>query len=218
MGALTRYGVPVFAGTDRAPSGTKRLIAVTFDDGFAAAVQNTLPILLEHGIPLTIFVPTSCIGQPCSWIVSGSNPNSEETILSSEEIRKLSTRGVVIGSHGVSHRSMTTLSERELWAELVESKDTLESITGRAVDLCSFPHGEYTSEIANLAKRAGYRHGFTIVPRFATTRANEFLRERINTSPADWRIEFWLKLRGAYCWLWPAQILKCKVHSLFAKV
>lgn len=218
MDALIRCGMPVLAGTDHATSVAKRLVAVTFDDGFVSAVQNALPVLLERKIPVTIFVSTACIGQPCSWIVNEGDPDHKELILSSEEIRNLSEQGVVIGSHSVSHRPLTTLSEREAWQELVESKDKLELITGLPVDMFSFPHGDYISEIVNLAIQAGYRHGFTIVPRFATTKAEESLRGRIKASPTDWRIEFWLKLRGGYCWLWAGQNLKRQVQHLLAKL
>jgi len=117
MDALIRCGMPVLAGTDHATSVAKRLVAVTFDDGFVSAVQNALPVLLERKIPVTIFVSTACIGQPCSWIVNEGDPDHKELILSSEEIRNLSEQGVVIGSHSVSHRPLTTLSEREAFRE-----------------------------------------------------------------------------------------------------
>ncbi|GAG85252.1 unnamed protein product, partial [marine sediment metagenome] len=89
MDTLIRSGTPVAACTEQAPKGAKRLIAVTFDDGFVSAVQNALPILMERGIPLTIFIPTSCIGQSCNWILNETNADHKEAILSSEEICNL---------------------------------------------------------------------------------------------------------------------------------
>ncbi len=178
---------------------------------------NALPELRQRNIPVIIFIPSGCLAQSPNWIERNGNLNRNETVVSVQQLKQLCVENVLIGSHSASHCHMTDLSEKEIWLELTESKRELESILGQTIDLFSFPFGEYTSNIIDLAKRAGYRHVFTIDPCLALPSRDQFVRGRIRVSPDDWPIEFWLKIRGAYCWLAIAQKVKRQMLRLFTK-
>lgn len=78
-------------------------------------------------------------------------------IMKGEEIKILAGQyGVEIGSHGVSHRNMTLLSEEDLVFELTESKKYLEHIIGKKVTSFAFPFGTYNDAVLREARRAGY--------------------------------------------------------------
>jgi len=91
------------------------------------------------------------------WRVS-SGP-SGRTFLTWEEVREMADSGLVAyGSHGASHRILTTLSETEIEKELLGSRDKLVSegaVTGDFIPFC-YPNGNYNDKILQLARRAGY--------------------------------------------------------------
>jgi peptidoglycan/xylan/chitin deacetylase (PgdA/CDA1 family) len=47
----------------------RRAVLVTFDDGYRDFARHAWPVLRRHGVPVTLFVPTSFPGEPrrCFW-------------------------------------------------------------------------------------------------------------------------------------------------------
>lgn len=78
------------------------------------------------------------------WAWSGRDNGARSTHLplTAQEVRKLSENKLVsIGSHGMTHSRLGTLSAAEVKIELNDSKDILESVTNRRVSTFSFPYG-----------------------------------------------------------------------------
>jgi peptidoglycan/xylan/chitin deacetylase (PgdA/CDA1 family) len=108
---------------------------------------------------------------------------------------------LTIGSHSVSHPDFLKLSLAQARVELEQSKAQLAAILGRKVGLFSFPHGECDAATIHLARAAGYDRVFTISPSNAFTCPDNFVHGRVLADPADWPLEFRLKILGAYRWL-----------------
>jgi len=214
MDILIKKYHPVFANI-KGPLGNRQLyIAVTFDDGFQSVVENALPELHKREIPATIFIPTGYLGKKPHWISNPYHVYMSESVMTAEQLKSLSTDLVLIGSHCVTHRALTTLGEKELLKELVESKNDLERILNREVDLLAFPYGQYNKTVLEFSRKAGYNRVFWNVPTFLISNIDTFMIGRVFTSPDDWLIEFKLKLMGAYRWLPIAVVLKGKFRSL----
>ena len=80
-------------------------------------------------------------------------------VMKGEEIKILSAMpGVTIGSHGVDHRDMTTLSEADLRDTLLTSKTYLEQCTNQKVDELAFPFGATNAFVCDIARKQGYTH------------------------------------------------------------
>ena len=116
--------------------------AVTFDDGNESDVTQAAPILEEAGCGATFFITAGWIGQP-------GRP-------AREQIASLHEQGYEIGSHLMTHRFPSTLTEDELRSELRESKGILEDITGEAVRYVSSPSGYDSGLLPKLAEEEGY--------------------------------------------------------------
>src|SRR5206468_9705092 len=94
-------------------------VALSFDDGWRGAVELAAPVLAERNLPAFFFITTQFVGRSL-FATSGA-------------LNRLDPRLFTIGSHGVTHRMMSSLSSSEIRRELVESKVQLEALLGRAV-------------------------------------------------------------------------------------
>jgi len=85
------------------------------------------------------------------------------TALTVDEVRALAKGGMRIGSHGVTHDSFLHLEPAVLSWELTESRRRLESIVEGPVEWLAYPYGDFSDEVAEAAKRAGYRGAVTTI-------------------------------------------------------
>ncbi len=81
-----------------------------------------------------------------------------------DELRDASKRGVTLGSHGHTHRVLKTLDAAGLDEELRCSKLSLEEKTGQEIRTIAYPCGGYEDfdrAVQRAAAAAGYRLGFS---------------------------------------------------------
>jgi peptidoglycan/xylan/chitin deacetylase (PgdA/CDA1 family) len=69
---------------------------------------------------------------------------------------------VEIGAHTRTHPSLITLDKSTQRYEIEQSKTDLETLFQREIGGFSYPHGEYTSETAQLVHNAGFAYGCTV--------------------------------------------------------
>ena len=207
---LARLAYPVYADCPEPNSDHRRQVAVTFDDGYHSVLENALPILRERRIPATLFVPTRHLGKSPGWITDHRHRDAGERIVTADDLRHMRDAGVLIGSHGATHRPLPQLSDREVLAELAESRRELTEILGQDVNLFALPYGAGSDDIVRIAASAGYTRLFLNVPVHRVSSGDPVVG-RIEVSPTDWPLEFRLKIRGAYQWLPRAMSAKRKV-------
>ncbi len=119
-------------------------VLITFDDGYRNVLENAAPVLARLHMPATAYMITERI--------SGPDPS----FLTWRMLRALERGGVEVGSHTVTHRDLTSLSDAQALAELVKSKRTLERRLGHRVPWLAYPFGGEDPRIVAFARRAGY--------------------------------------------------------------
>jgi len=178
-----------------------RWVGISFDDAYESVWDNAVPVLQRLGIPFTVFVPTGSLGLRPAWVHSDRHLFRHEKVMTPERICELAALPhVTLGSHTVSHPRLTRLSPAEAERELKDSKRTLEDLTGRPVDLLSFPHGDWNAQMVDLAWVAGYRRLFGIEPVRLEATTLPLVVGRVAVAPGDTILEFILKLKGCYRW------------------
>lgn len=120
-------------------------VAITFDDGHRSDVEIALPILKKFDFSATFFPVVHHI--------------NKEGYVSWEELHLLSKEGHTIGSHGLTHRHLSRLTNHEVHNELLASKQLLEKELGRTIQVFSFPYGDYTKKATTLMLETGYTLG-----------------------------------------------------------
>jgi len=127
-------------------------ILYTFDDGYSSDLEVSLPILEEVGA-----VSRGCFFITTSWI-------GKEGYMTKDQVRQLSNRPVSIGTHGHTHGFFDKMTDRELAEELSVSRQIVEEITGKPVDVLSVPGGKFDDRLGKYAVAAGYKRIFTSLP------------------------------------------------------
>jgi peptidoglycan/xylan/chitin deacetylase (PgdA/CDA1 family) len=125
----------------------KQILAITFDDGNKNFYTNAWPILQQYKVKSSVYVMTG---------VGGDN------YLNDQEIVELADSGLVeIGSHTIWHPKLTQISADERLKELEISKDDLDTLLDKEINVIAYPFGLYNDDIKSLAQAVGYEAGLT---------------------------------------------------------
>lgn len=116
-------------------------LGITFDDGHASDVAAA-ERLSQEGLRAIFYLTWSHLDS-AGYLAKGQVP-------------QLMRLGMSIGSHGMSHLSFSTLDDKSLWRELLESKARLEELGGVAVTSFGCPLGAYDRRVLAAAFAAGY--------------------------------------------------------------
>ncbi len=124
---------------------------ITFDDGLEDNFTNAYPVLKDLGLRAYFFVI----------------PDKIETkgYMNWKQAKELVASGMIIGSHGMTHRILTELNDSELDYELRESKRLLEEKLGITIEYFSVPRGFCNARVISVAKNIGYKNIFTSNPK-----------------------------------------------------
>jgi len=162
------------------PNAARRpMVAVTFDDGTADFAEEAVPVLVEHGIPVTLYVATHFLehqipfpddGKPITWAA----------------LRDVVDTGLVeIGSHTDSHALLDRLPGAQIDGELDRSIDLIGERLGVRPAHFAYPKAMMGSAAAALAVRARFDSAAiagTRVNRYGATDPYRLARSPIQVS------------------------------------
>lgn len=166
----------------RAPTSTKPVINITFDDGYASLLKVAAPLMKEFGFTATVFLTTNCISdtQPMrSNTDSGHYP--DEDFLTWEEVSRLRHEyGWTIGSHGADHIDLTRQPPDIIKHQLKSSKSTIEQYMNVPCHLFAYTWGYHNPQIQKLISETGYKMAFAGHHGNTRKNRNDFAIPRIN--------------------------------------
>jgi peptidoglycan/xylan/chitin deacetylase (PgdA/CDA1 family) len=123
-------------------TGDGRAVVLSFDDGHVSNYSEAFPAMAARGIVGTFYVVAGRVGhaETLSWV----------------QMREMADAGMEIGSHTLTHREPSTLTDEELRHELRESKRLLGDGLGRPVASLSSPTGFFNPRMSKIAREEGY--------------------------------------------------------------
>ncbi len=154
----------VAIGQGKAP-GPRKPVVITFDDNNLTQYTAALPSLLAHHQIAVFYIIT--------------NRLSNHSFIDADRVKDLAARGMDIESHTVSHASLSLLPIEKMDAELTQSKQTLEALTGKPVLHVAYPSVMQNRTVRQQAAKAGYVTGTIMDPRYATDKDDPFKLPRI---------------------------------------
>jgi len=159
---LAAHGPPVVTVaqlllTDRRTSA----VALTFDDAFGNFAELAWPILRDHGMTATLYVPTARVGATNAWHGRAAPGIPTLPLLGWDALARLLEEGAVLGSHTCTHRRLTRLSVPELRDELEQSQAALWQHLGTHATGLAYPFGACNADVTEAAARL-YQHAVTV--------------------------------------------------------
>ena len=121
-------------------------VIITFDDGELNNLTEALPVLKQLKFIAYFFIIAGRVGK--------------KGYLGWNEVKALQKAGMIIGSHGLSHETLTNLTDTQIEQELQASKRTLEINLGTPIESLSIPRGFCDDKLIKHAYHFGYKTVF----------------------------------------------------------
>ena len=144
-----------------APPRTRPGVVLTFDDGYAADLATSVPLLRYYGVPATWFLSVGHIASGEPFAHDRGLPDPPRP-MSPAQARSLADQGFALDAHGVFHERLGGRPSDEVRRILDESRAALARLTGAAPRAFAFPGGLPGADVDRAALRAA-REAYPVV-------------------------------------------------------
>lgn len=137
----------------------KKIVALTFDDGYEDFYVNAFPVLKKYGYPATVFVVSDLVGTTNTW--DESSLGIRKQLITWDKVRELSAHNVFFGSHTRTHPFLTKIGREHAKEEIYRSKEIIEEQTGNSIETFCYPYGDCNHAVEAMVREAGYKVAVT---------------------------------------------------------
>ena len=134
-------------------------------------------------------------------VQAAGNQLPNDLMMDTQQIIALQNAGMQIGAHTANHQILAKLSRSRARQEIAASKQALEAMLGRKIDLFAYPNGkpgtDYSAETVELVRELGFAAAFTTVAAANTAASDPFQLARY-TPWERTRLRFGAKLMENY--------------------
>ena len=196
--AQARYDVVTVADAasllGRPADGRRRVIGLSFDDGYRDVAENALPVLERHGFRATVFVATGVVDGTSRFTWFDDHP----PVLGWGEIGELDGGTLEFEAHTVTHPNLVAVGDEQVRVEVAESKRVLEQRLGRPVATFCYPAGLFGARERSAVADAGFAWATSCEPGVNTRATDPLALRRIQIDRRDRLVDFRAKVAGAH--------------------
>jgi peptidoglycan/xylan/chitin deacetylase (PgdA/CDA1 family) len=144
---------------ERLRSGKNEEIAsaLTFDDGYRDNAW-AIEYLRYFEIPACFFISIGHVLDGTAFEHDSQRGFTDALPMTAGDVRRLTSEGFLIGSHGVHHEDFGTLSAAEADRVLGESRRLIGEVSGQVPEHFSFPKGKRGTNITQDTFRLALKH------------------------------------------------------------
>lgn len=193
---VTLEAINDFVAGDMHHSSKDKLVALTFDDGFADFYCHAYPILRHYGYPATVYLVADRVGGINSW--DADRLNVTKPLMDWSMIHELSNNGISFGSHTQTHPFLTDLDDDKAREEIETSKSLIEERLQCPVSHFCYPSGNFDDRIVRMVRDAGYATATTTQRGFAKPGDDPLALHRIHIAYRTHPLLFMYKLHSDY--------------------
>jgi peptidoglycan/xylan/chitin deacetylase (PgdA/CDA1 family) len=150
------------------------LASIVFDDSLVGVHHHAMPVLVDMGLPATVFTVSSALGSSPSWWSGAAR------VMTRGEILELTAAGLRVQSHTRTHPSLPMLEDRNVKREVADSRAELEDLVQDSVDLFAYPFGHYDLRARAVVAESGYRAGYSFLNGRVTIGLDRYRLPRLN--------------------------------------
>lgn len=121
-------------------SSEKKCLSLTFDLGYEAGyTAKILDVLKENNVKAVFFI-------------TGHYLNTQPDL-----VKRMIEEGHIVGNHTANHKSLPSLSEKQIEDEIMTLHKALYEKFGYEMKYFRPPKGEFSEKVLDIAKRLGYK-------------------------------------------------------------
>ena len=112
--------------------------------------------------------------------------NGEDRFMDWSDVARLAPPSPLsAAAHGCSHVPLTTIAAEQVLTELACARERVEAAIGQPISAIAYPNGNYDATVVQLARKAGYRIGFTTQRGLVSERDDALMLRRLNVHDAS---------------------------------